>query len=225
MERLCGDCNISKPIERFSKDCKKCKDCKAEYQKKWRENNPEKNKEHLKKWYDSKGKDWKKEYDFLNKDHTNQRDREKYKNDPIFRNKKILKTRLLTTINGTKIYNKILDKMHMKHDIFLKWLEFQFSDDITWENQGAYWGIDHVIPIDYFIKNNLNEDEDQIHHWSNLRPCKNKGSDGNFSKNNKIDKLLIKDHFSTTVPSFAKNNKLELDDIVQRLQRKWVGED
>jgi hypothetical protein len=224
MEKTCNKCNDLKPDERFYKKEKIRKDCKAKYKNEWRKKNPEKTKEALKKWYNNTGKEWKKQYETNNKDSINQRDKDKYHNDPVYRNKKILRTRLLSTINGTRKYTKILEKLHIEHGVLLNWLEYQFSDDMSWENQGEYWGIDHIIPIDYFVKNNLNEDE-SIHHWSNLRPCKNKGPEGNFSKNNKIVINLIKNHFSYTVPSFAKSIGLELDDIVQRLQRKWAEED
>ena len=31
-------------------------------------------------------------------------------------------------------------------------LEKQFTPEMSWENQGTYWHIDHIIPIDYFLK-------------------------------------------------------------------------
>jgi hypothetical protein len=127
------------------------------------------------------------------------------------------------TINGTKTYSKIIEKMGMEHKMFLEWLEFQFTDKMTWDNQGSFWGIDHIIPIDYYVKNGMENDK-AIHHWSNLRPCIHKGKDGNFSKNNKIDLNLIREHFEVTVPSFIGMNDLDLDSIVQRLQRKWAEE-
>lgn len=32
---------------------------------------------------------------------------------------------------------------------FVQHIENQFTDDMTWENYGTYWEIDHVIPLNY----------------------------------------------------------------------------
>ncbi len=221
--RICNNCNETRTLDRYYGSRKKCKNCLAAEKREKQRKNPEKYKQAMRKWYETKGRKWKKEYEQKNRDHINQRDRERYKKDPVYRNKKILRTRLSSTIYGTKKYNKILHKLGIEHDMFLNWLEFQFSEDMNWENQGTYWGIDHVIPIDYYVKNEDNEES--LHHWSNLRPCKHLGKDGNFAKNNKIDLCLIKDHLCITVPSFAGMMSLDLDIVVQRLQRKWVGGD
>lgn len=221
--RNCRVCQIEYSLERFSGGRTKCKNCYAKDKREKQREDPEKYKQATKKWYETKGKEWKKNYETEHKEEINTRERERYKNDPIYRNKKIIRNRLASTINGTKIYSKISEKIAMEHKMFLEWLEFQFTDDMTWENQGSYWGIDHIIPIDYFVKNEPNE-QDSVHHWSNLRPCVHKGKDGNFSKNNKIDLDLIKDHFCVTVPSFIDMKDLDLDNVVQRLQRKWAGE-
>ena len=221
----CRKCKLKKPLERFylSKSTGKydtlCKDCKNEYKKQKIKENPEKFKKAQKKWYETKGREWKKNYENKNREKINKRERDRYNKDPSFRNKKILRNRLSSTIRGTKKYNKIIQKLGISHEIFMNWLEFQFSPEMNWDNQGSYWYIDHVIPIDYFIKNNLNEEE--MHHWSNLRP--QYGID-NYKKNNKIDKNLIEEHYSITVPSFIGLKELEIDMVVQRLQRKWVGE-
>lgn len=223
MNKICRVCQIEYPFERFSEGRTKCKNCYAKDKREKQQANPEKYKQACKKWYDTKGKEWKKNYEEIHKEEINSRDREKYKNDPVYRNKKIIRNRLASTINGTKTYSKLIEKMGMEHKMFLEWLEFQFTDKMTWDNQGSLWGIDHIIPIDYYVKNGMENDE-AIHHWSNLRPCIHKGKDGNFSKSNKININLIKEHFEVTVPSFMGMYDIDLDRIVQRLQRKWVGE-
>ena len=62
------------------------------------------------------------------------------------------------------------------------WIEFQFDENMSWDNYGSYWHIDHVIPINMF---NI-QDKQHINicfHWSNLRPLEKKQ---NMSKSNKI---------------------------------------
>ena len=52
---------------------------------------------------------------------------------------------------------------------FIKHIESQFTDSMSWDNYGTYWHIDHIMPCFTF---NLLE-EDQIRkcwHYTNLRP-------------------------------------------------------
>ena len=229
------ECNICKQVKnldnfylnvKLNRRDKKCNYCKAEYKQKKQKENPERFKKATKKWYDSKGKNWRKNYEIENRKYINDRDRKKYHEDPLYRNKKILRTRLSTTTSGKKIYNKILSRLGIAHKLYLDWIEFQFAPDMTWENQGSFWTIDHVIPIDYFIKNSHKDEEkltdEEMNHWSNLRP--QIGSE-NFRKSNKLDLILIKEHYSVTVSLFIGLAELEIDNIVQRLQRKWVIEE
>ncbi len=68
------------------------------------------------------------------------------------------------------------------------WLEYNFDDDMNWENMGSYWHIDHVKPCASF---DFAEDEEDIYEcfgWKNLRPCE--GTE-NISKGDKVDKKLI----------------------------------
>ena len=54
-------------------------------------------------------------------------------------------------------------------DYFKKWLEFQFSKNMSWDNYGSYWEIDHVIPCASF--NLKNEDEQlKCFNWKNCQP-------------------------------------------------------
>lgn len=64
--------------------------------------------------------------------------------------------------------------------ILKSWLEFQFTDGMTWDNYGTLWTVDHVLPLNAF--NLLDEKDQQIaFNWKNMRPCTD-----NFSKSNKI---------------------------------------
>ena len=224
----CNKCKKTKNLDQFyfnirlNRHDKKCNPCKAEYKRNKQKEDPERFKKAMKKWYESKGKDWKKNYEAENKDHINARDRKKYHEDPIYRSKKILRNRLSTTTSGKKIYNKVISRLGITHNSYLEWMEFQFTEDMTWDNQGSFWTVDHVIPLDHFIKiSNKGEEflNEEMNHWSNLRP---QIGVENFRKNNKLDLELIKDHFAVTVSSFIGLKELKIDNIVQRLQRKWV---
>lgn len=60
------------------------------------------------------------------------------------------------------------------------WLEFMFSEDMSWDNYGTIWSIDHVIPLSLF---DLADPQQQLiaFHWSNMQPSKD-----NFKKGNKF---------------------------------------
>ena len=72
---------------------------------------------------------------------------------------------------------------------FKKYFEKKFEKDMSWENR-KLWDIDHIIPVDYFIKNYdfSNIKIQQIcFHFSNLQPL---WSVNNLKKNNKISKQI-----------------------------------
>jgi len=194
--KICNTCNISKKLDEYSKRNEnsyhhRCKDCTNENAKKYREENKDSIKEKQSLWYNSVGKDLKKEYENINKDYINARDREKYKNDPQYRMKKILRSRFKKTILKEKTYKSILTYLDVSVDYFNKWIESQFNDKMTWDNQGIYWEIDHVIPCSSFDFTNETEIK-KCFNWKNMRPCERIE---NYSKNNKIIQTLIDDHY------------------------------
>ncbi len=50
-----------------------------------------------------------------------------------------------------------------------EWFEYNFTEDMNWNNYGSYWSIDHVIPICNFDLTNEN-DKLQCWNWSNMVP-------------------------------------------------------
>lgn len=91
--------------------------------------------------------------------------REKMK-DVVERIKRDLKCLLTAKIKKTKHSNEYLGTPI--HDI-VKWLEWNFEDDMNWENHGKIWQIDHTIAINTF--NLLDEDQCMIcFNWKNLIP-------------------------------------------------------
>ena len=89
---------------------------------------------------------------------------------------------------------KINQKVKNKHTLELlgcdgkflkKHLQKKFSKGMSWDNYGE-WQVDHIIPIDYFLKNfdfNDVEIQKECFHYSNLQPL---WSLENIRKSNKI---------------------------------------
>jgi hypothetical protein len=70
------------------------------------------------------------------------------------------------------------------------WFENLFTDEMSWENHGTLWHVDHIKPCCMF--NLTNSDElKECFHWSNLRPS---FIIENQRKNNKFDEQLIEEY-------------------------------
>lgn len=73
----------------------------------------------------------------------NARERRK---DPIVRLKEATRTRIYNALKGNKI-KKTNEYLGCSIEIYQKHLENQFTPDMTWDNWGEYWEIDHKIPL------------------------------------------------------------------------------
>jgi len=75
---------------------------------------------------------------------------------------------------------------------FRKWIEIQFNKDLSWENFGTSWQLEHIIPLIYF---NLEQEADLKLCWNfiNIRI-----SHTDLNKNeNRLDILATKKYFNT----------------------------
>jgi len=52
---------------------------------------------------------------------------------------------------------------------FREWLEYNFTEDMNWDNYGTYWSIDHIIPV---CKYDLTNEDEKLKcwNWSNMMP-------------------------------------------------------
>jgi hypothetical protein len=72
-------------------------------------------------------------------------------------------------------------------------LDKQLSGEMSWDNYGEYWHVDHIIPKVFFDKLDISSEEKLRICFSlvNLRPCVKYGDDGNLSKNAKMIPELV----------------------------------
>jgi hypothetical protein len=173
-----------------------CKACHCENEKKRRQNNIEKFREKAQEYYNDnkeeiliKNKEYrslnkteiieqKKTYyhnnrDIIllyhknNKEKRNERLSNKIKTDKVYAIKCSLKTRLYELIKNKNFsFSKIINT---NCENLVNWFEYQFKDNINWDNYGKEWHADHVIPISFFNLEDLN-DRQICFHWTNLRP-------------------------------------------------------
>lgn len=208
--KKCVKCKIEKELNEFTNNkakkdgkCVYCRNCYAEINKIWRQNNPDKDRQIHKKWkqnnLDKVRKNGLKSY---YKNHEKRKLKSKqYKQD----NKKILKIkhrlyankkyyedieyRLKVLIRG-RIWKAL--KRNSKHSSSLELLgcsikdlkihlEKQFINGMNWSNYGQ-WHIDHIKPCSSFDLTNSDQQK-LCFHYTNLQPLWAKD---NIRKSNKI---------------------------------------
>jgi hypothetical protein len=191
--KICNKCKLEKELAEFNKDNKgkfgvkgRCKQCIKEYDKihyknntdaiklqtkQWKQSNPN----YYKEWQEKKGRLYFKEYYDNNKDkfvkYINKYIKRKKLEDPFFKLKANIRTRISQSISGYSKSQSTLDILGVKDFNELKqYIESKFSEGMNWDNYGwgeNKWVIDHILPID----SAKNEQEIyKINHHTNLQP-------------------------------------------------------
>lgn len=150
--KICSNCKQELPFKQFNKaklgrfglsgECKKCL--------KLRNRN----------WLDNTGKEW-----------CNQWMKDKKSSDPQFKLKQILRMRLLDALkrkNTTKNHSAIT-LLGCSIEYAQKHLEKQFKPEMTWENHGRIWEIDHKTPCASFDLTYV-EQQQKCFNYTNLQP-------------------------------------------------------
>ena len=114
----------------------------------------------------------------------------KRKTDVNFQLKEILRSKVHKMLkNQPTSYINIIG---CNIDFLKKWIAFRFDSNMTWENIGSYWHIDHILPINKFDLTK-SENINICFHWTNLQPLQ---SLENISKS---DKLQLHYYFNNIV--------------------------
>lgn len=72
-------------------------------------------------------------------------------------------------------------------ELFIEWLEFNFDENMSWDNYGSYWHMDHITPCGTYEMTNL-RDRLLCFNWSNVAPMEGRA---NERKHNHVDEKLI----------------------------------
>lgn len=210
--KQCNKCIIMKDDSEFRKNRRVCKDCEREsgreYRRSndkakiWATNNKDKMKELQSNWHQQ------------NKERINEKFVDRYNNDIEFKIKKNTHRRLLDLINKNKTTKHYLGT---EFSFIKEWLSFSFTPEMSWDNYGTFWHIDHVIPLNTF--NIVNEEEQLIaFNWTNLMPYK---KEDNLSKHDNIVPEQIKVHLSNLI-KFHKLKNIEINDSIIKLFAKHL---
>jgi hypothetical protein len=105
----------------------------------------------------------------------------KFKEDPIFRIIICVRARVNIFLKSKNIKknNKTFEIVGCSPEFLKEYLENQFIDGMSWENQGK-WHIDHIIPL------SSAKTEEEIYnlcHYTNLQPL---WAEDNMKKGNKV---------------------------------------
>lgn len=179
--KQCKKCNITKPLTEFcnrkgEKDGKHryCKNCLNSDFKKYYHESGRKDVDYYKK-YREENKEYFNKY-ASNHYHTNKElyrewNRKKYQEDAGFRIKHITSARISQALKTyqTLKNDRTIEYLGCSIGEYVEYLEKMFDENMTWENQGEYWEIDHIKPISSFDLN-IEENLYKCFHYKNTQP-------------------------------------------------------
>lgn len=93
--------------------------------------------------------------------------------DPNHRIAHNLRTRLRSVLDGKSKSKQTLQYLGCDAGAFRRHLESQFSEEMSWDNYGSFWHIDHIVECFRFDLTKESEIE-KCFHFSNLRPLDKK---------------------------------------------------
>jgi len=160
ISKLCPKCGQVKLSTEFNKDNNRkdglqyqCKSCLNNYRS---DNN-------------NRIKLYGKTYRTNNKEKRNTLYKERLKADPVFKLQHNIRGLIRKSIKqkGYRKNTKTADILGCDWDTLKEHLEFQFDENMNWNNQGTYWDIDHIIPVS---SANTEEEVIKLNHYTNLQP-------------------------------------------------------
>jgi hypothetical protein len=176
VEIICKVCNLS--FEMPNKRFKMCEECSRQKKlsrcKEYKSRNKEKVSEYNKKWKEENREivsEYNKQYNIENRDTIQKRQTEQHRLrrqiDMTYKMSIIIRNRLGKFYTGKHV--DLLELVGISMDDFVCWIQSNFTSDMSWNNHGVFWHVDHVIPCEWF---NLTEfcERKTCFHWTNMRP-------------------------------------------------------
>ncbi len=162
MKKVCKKCNKEKELDEF---CKRkgeqdghhryCKECQGKEVKVYYENT----KDNREDYYKSQRIKNKAYHNQKSKEHF-QNNKEKYNEywkqriivDPTLKIRHSVNSLINIHLKGYQLKksNHTIDYLGCDMQTYHQFLEDKFDSNMSWDNYGTYWEIDHIIPIDSF---------------------------------------------------------------------------
>jgi hypothetical protein len=196
--KTCNECGIEKTLVDFYIGKHICKSCSKVKGKIYKEENREKLRDNS-RLYTHNNKDKKKKYDDDNKDaiidyqkkyRVSNKDRRRfiYNNNPIIKTRTLIRNAIGRVCYGGVKTGKSFELLGCDIEFFMSHIESKFTEEMSWDNQGSYWHIDHIKPISKFNDIATCPIEQRLcSNWRNLQPLE---ATTNLIKNDKWDNML-----------------------------------
>jgi hypothetical protein len=205
----CEECKSD--VEVSSKRFKLCPKCSRDRKLKRCQEYKLKNKERIQEYnktYKQENKDsvsiYNKKYNIENRTEIQKRQtaqhKERRKTDPKYKMSIVLRNRFRKFYKGIN-KNILKDIVGCSYENYIKWVEFNFDSNMSWDNHGSIWHIDHVLLCYMFDHENIN-DRKICFNWKNTRPLLTKT---NLARK-KIDMKDLLNH-EIRLHYFEKNNR------------------
>ena len=215
-DKKCYKCLIILNQNNKIKNRKICKECNKLICKDYKSRNKDKISEYNKQYKENNKKlisEYNKSYNSLNREAIQKRKTENHKirrnNDLSFKLSQNCRNKIRKYLCGNLKSFTLVD---CSVDFLKEWLIFNFDENMTMDNYGSYWHMDHVIPCSLF---DLTKDEDInfCFKWTNIQPLEGKL---NIIKNNNINENEVISHWDK-VKKFAilKNISIEYFDYTK----------
>jgi hypothetical protein len=154
--KICSSCKQELLLFNFNKQKNgrfgvsgECKTCLGKRNKIWRKNG---------------GKEWENSYNKIQR-----------KTNPQWKLKANLRNRYLDALkrhtSGGKVnkHHSAIKLLGCSIEFYKQYLEQQFKHDMTWENHGILWEIDHIKPCAFFNLIDVKQQQ-ECFHYSNTQP-------------------------------------------------------
>ena len=171
----CLKCKTEKPAEKMTKGKTKwCLECYNSYK---RDYNTKKkaDPEYVKK-QQQKQRDWWEK----NREWGNQRQREYREGNANFKLSNALRARVKYALLGCVKADSTFSLLGCSPNEWKAHLEKQFTGQMSWDNYGTHWEVDHITPVSHFDLTN-EEEQHKAFHYLNTQPltCEENKRKGN----------------------------------------------
>ena len=131
----------------------------------------------------------------------NEQQAERYRNDKAYKLTVLLRTRMNSALKGKSKTGSAVRNMGCTGQEACDCLESLFDEQMTWDNWGSYWEVDHIYPI---AAANLQDRVEfiAVNNWQNLQPLE---AISNLKKGDKVTPKAQK-LFNKLKKEFSKEN-------------------
>lgn len=190
---ICPYCHIEQSKTMFRPNRDKCLNCERAYGREYRQSDI--GKEKSAQWLNDNRErmsELQAEWYQRNKEKRNEDYNRRYHSDVTFKFKVLCKSRIQTAFKTKDMRksDKTVQYLNCSIPWLIEWFTTCFTAEMTVENHGDYWHMDHVIPINTFDLT----DPEQIKlcfSWYNLSPL---SASENMAKHDSINVQQIQQH-------------------------------